>query len=618
MNKFALFFPAMLASAVAAANSLDLPDTVITASRFEQPSSTALAAHDVFTRSDIERLQARSVPELLSRVPGVQQNSNGGIPAYFLRGSNTAQTLVLVDGQRIASAAGGIARLDYLSIDNIERVEVIRGPRSSVYGADAIGGVIQIFTRQGEPGFQRSVRFAVGTNNTYQRSVNLSGGNDDTRYVLGASLDERLGHDLTSDNAGYDSDRDGQRTKAMLLRLDHDFNDYWTAGFSTSHQQGKNEFDDAYELAPGTPEDQFRVRSYSGYLQGQLTSMWQSHLELGRSEDRNKVVGSGQSWNDAFIETVRHSASWLNHLKLTSAQRLTLGGDWQRDRLSSSHSFTQTRRENLAGFLQHSWTTQHFNTEVGIRHDDNQHFGTEETWNAALSIPSGKNQQWIVSYATGFRAPTFRDLYGPPTWGPNPGLDPERSKTWELQWRGELAGSHLEASLYRNDVRDLIVWDTVTNQVENIDQARINGLELSAERELFGWSSRAALSIIDPRDRDTGGTLQLRAKRSLSLDMDRQFNDFGFGATWQLFSQRYANAANSETLSGYGTLDLRTSWHASTALRWDLKLSNVLDRNYHLGSYQRPTGFWPAPSIDNPYQEQGRAALLAVTWTPNI
>ncbi|WVM92045.1 TonB-dependent receptor plug domain-containing protein [Halopseudomonas pachastrellae] len=146
MKNALLLLPGLLACAVAQANdALTLPDTIVTASRIEQQREAALAANTVFDRDDIERLQARSVPELLRRVPGVQLNSNGGVLSYFVRGGNTAQTLVLVDGQRIASATTGGARLDYLNIDNIERVEVVRGPRSAVYGADAIGGVIQIF-----------------------------------------------------------------------------------------------------------------------------------------------------------------------------------------------------------------------------------------------------------------------------------------------------------------------------------------------------------------------------------------------------------------------------------------------------------------------------------------
>ena len=617
MKNALLLLPGLLACAVAQANdALTLPDTIVTASRVEQPRESALAANTVFDRDDIERLQARSVPELLRRVPGVQLNSNGGVLSYFVRGGNTAQTLVLVDGQRIASATTGGARLDYLNIDNIERVEVVRGPRSAVYGADAIGGVIQIFTRQGQAGLQPTIRLGVGSNHTFERSVDISGGNENSRFILGATLNETEGFDLTEDNLGNDRDNDGQRTKSYFARFDHTFNEDWSAGLSVNDQSGKSEFDDAYEFNPANPENQFRVRGYAGYLQGQLSSNWRSRLELGSSEDRNKTVGS--RFNDGQITTERHSASWLNYIDLSADQQLNVGADWQRDKLDATNGYTKDRRENIGLFAQHSWAGERISTELGVRHDDNQHFGEHDTWNAALSIPSGDSQQWIVSYATAFRAPTFNDLYAPPGWGGNPDLDPERSRTFELQWRADLLDSQWEASLYRTDVKDLIVWDSSTFQMNNVDEARINGLELAVNTDFMGWASRTSVSFIDPRDRQTGKTLQLRAKRTLTSDLDRQFGDFGVGATWALFSERFANAANSSTLAGYGTLDLRANWQATASTRLDLKVSNVLDRDYHLGTYQRATGPWPAPSIDYSYKEQGRAALLSVTWTPQL
>ena len=596
----------------------ELPSMLITSARQAEPRAQATAANTVFTRADIERLQARNVPELLRRVPGVQVSSAGGLPSLSLRGTGTAQTLVLVDGQRIASATSGFARLDYLAIDNIERVEVIRGPRSSLYGADAIGGVIQIFTRGGKPGINPEVRLAAGSDQTFQRSLSLAAGTEQTRIHLGASLDERDGFDITRDNRGADQDNDGQRNKALHLKLDHQFDADWKAGLSLNDQRGKNEYDDAYEFAPGTPQDEFRVSSYSGYLDGQLSDVWNSRLELGRSFDRNRAVGS--NYNDGLLETTRHSAAWINRLQLSERQQLSVGSDWYEDRLDATTAYQETSRDNLAFFAQHSFQGEHFGTELGLRHDDNQQFGSHNSWNAAFSLPVGQSQRWILSYGEGFRAPTFTDLYAPPAWGPNPDLKPETSKTYELQWRGEFEETQLEASLYRTDVEDMIAWGGT--RMENVSQARINGFEASAARELLGWQASLGVSVIDPRDRDSGRVLQRRAKRSLSLDIDRQFGAFGVGATWQAFSQRFDDSAfNSSyesertTIPGYAVLNLRTSWQATPEIRWEAKLDNVLNKDYHLALYQREFA-----NMDSAYgyKEQGRTALLAVTWTPSL
>ncbi|WP_326429583.1 TonB-dependent receptor [Stutzerimonas frequens] len=593
----------------------ELPSMLITSARQAEPRAQATAASTVFTRADIERLQARSVPELLRRVPGVQVSSAGGLPSLSLRGTGTAQTLVLVDGQRIASATSGFARLDYLAIDNIERVEVIRGPRSSLYGADAIGGVIQIFTRRGKPGINPEVRLAAGSDQTFQRSLSLAAGTEQTRVHLGASLDERDGFDITRDNRGADQDNDGQRNKALHLKLDHQFDADWKAGLSLNDQRGKNEYDDAYEFAPGTPQDEFRVSSYSGYLDGQLSDVWNSRLELGRSFDRNRAVGS--NYNDGLLETTRHSAAWINRLQLSERQQLSVGSDWYEDRLDATTAYQEDSRDNLAFFAQHSFQGEHFGTELGLRHDDNQQFGSHNSWNAAFSLPVGQSQRWILSYGEGFRAPTFTDLYAPPAWGPNPDLKPETSKTYELQWRGEFDETQLEASLYRTDVEDMIAWGGT--RMENVSQARINGFEASAARELLGWQASLGVSIIDPRDRDSGHTLARRAKRTLSIDLDRTFGALSAGAGWHVSSARYDTIANTRELSGYGVFDLRAAWQSHPELRWEAKVNNLFDRDYALATYNRPDGAnWWDPSQNYGYHEAARTLLFAVTWTPSL
>jgi len=593
----------------------ELPSMLITSARQAEPRAQATAANTVFTRADIERLQARSMPELLRRVPGVQVSSAGGLPSLSLRGTGTAQTLVLVDGQRIASATSGFARLDYLAIDNIERVEVIRGPRSSLYGADAIGGVIQIFTRGGKPGINPEVRLAAGSDQTFQRSLSLAAGTEQTRIHLGASVDERDGFDITRDNRGADQDNDGQRNKALHLKLDHQFDANWKGGLSLNDQRGKNEYDDAYEFEPGTPQDEFRVSSYSGYLDGRLTDIWNSRLELGRSFDRNRAVGS--NYNDGLLETTRHSAAWINRVQLSERQQLSLGSDWYEDRLDATTTYQEDSRDNLAFFAQHSFQGEHFGTELGLRHDDNQQFGSHNSWNAAFSLPVGQSQRWILSYGEGFRAPTFTDLYAPPAWGPNPDLKPETSKTYELQWRGEFDETQLEAALYRTDLEYMIAWGGT--RMENVSQARINGFEASAARELLGWQASLGVSIIDPRDRDSSHTLARRAKRTLSIDLDRTFGALSAGAGWHVSSARYDTIANTRELSGYGIFDLRAAWQSHPELRWEAKVNNLFDRDYALATYARSQGpNWFDPSQNYGYREAGRTMLFAVTWTPAL
>lgn len=609
--------------------ALKLSDTVITANRDVQQRGESSAAISVFTRQDIERLNPSSVGELLSRVPGVQVIRNGGRGAntsLFIRGTSNAQSLVLIDGVRIGSASSGGAALQYLSVEQIERIEVLRGSRSAMYGADALGGVVQIFTRRGEgEGLHPYLRLAGGSEGTWERSLGLSGGDGRTRYNLTGSLEETDGIDRTDLSYASDADHDAFRNRSFSLNLAHSLSDDLEIGLSVVDQRGKSEYDNPYGRFdystylsyPAENWSEFSQSSVSAYVDANLADSWSSRLELGHSEDKQEDFDKLFPGSDVF-NTYRDSAAWLNTLQLGNDQQLRVGLDYQEDNLHSSTAYSEEERWNQAAFIQHSYQGEHFSTELGLRHDKNEQYGSENTWNAALTLPLNQANELVLSYAEGFRVPTFNDLYGPANWGSNPDLDPERSKSYELQWRSQLAeGTRLEASLYRTDIDDLITYvrdsSTFIGRNYNVDQARINGFEVSLQQQLGAWTGNLSLSIIDPRDRDSGHTLARRAKRHLSLDLDRRLGDFNVGATWQAYSQRYDDVANNREIAGYGVLDLRGSWQASKELAFDLKLANLLDKGYSTALYQ-----YAGDYRYYGYQETPRSLMLGLTWTPAL
>ncbi|SFP67136.1 vitamin B12 transporter [Ectopseudomonas composti] len=600
---------------------------VVTSGRLAEPQAQATAATTVFERDDIERLQVSSVPDLLSRVPGVSIVQNGGrgsLTSLLLRGANANQTLVLVDGVRLNAAASGLARLEFLSPDQIERIEVVRGARSALYGSDAIGGVVQIFTRRGEDGLQPRLRLAAGSQQTFERSLGLSGGDQRTRFDLGASLVERAGFDRSQDGRGYDNDHDGIRRKAFNLSLEHHFSDRLKGGLSLLEQRGESEYDDLFSFDPGNPSERFSVSSIAGHLEAQLADGWSSRLELGHSEDKSENRDPLNADNNYVYNTYRDSAGWINTLRLGDAHQLLLGLDWYEDRLGSDSDFSRSERWNRAAFVQHRYRGNGFATELGLRHDDNQQFGSENTWNAALSLDLAERLELVLSYGEGFHAPTFNDLYFPTSsfYGGNPDLAPERSKTYEAQLRGDHMDTRWSLSAYRTEVEDLItvVSDPVTffSTPMNVNKARLQGLELSVERELLGWQATLGASLLDPRDRNSGHVLPRRAKRSLSLDLDRQFGAFAAGMTWQALSGRYDDAANNREIAGYGLLGARVSWQMDEELLWQVKVDNLLDKDYSQALYSRPDDpFFSSVSYYG-YREEGRSALLSLTWTPQL
>lgn len=609
------------------ASALELQPLVVTSGRHAEPIQQATAATTVFTRKDIERLQVRSVPELLNRVPGVSIVQNGGrgsLTSVFMRGANANQTLVLIDGVRLNAAASGLARLEFMSPEQIERVEVVRGPRSALYGADAIGGVIQVFTRRGETGLQPRLHLAAGTQQTFERSFGLSGGDKETRFDLGASLDESAGFDRSNDSRGRDGDHDGLRRKALNLSLEHRFSEHLKGGFNLLDQRGETEYDDLFSFDPGNPSEQFSLSSVAGHLDAQLLDAWSSRVEIGHIEDKSNNHDSFNASNNFAFNTYRDSVSWLNTLNLGEAHLLLIGADWYEDRLTSSTAFSKNERWNQAAFAQHRYQGNGFATELGLRHDNNEQFGSQNTLNAALTLNLSQQLDLLFSYGEGFHAPTFNDLYFPTSafYGGNADLSPEHSKTYEVQLRGEHLNTVWSLSAYRTEVNDLIttVSDPLTffSQPQNVNQARLQGLELSLERNLLGWQAVLAASWVDPRDRESGHTLPRRAKRSLNVDFDRQFGDFGAGLTWQMTSSRYDDAANTREIAGYGLLGLRGSWNMNEELQWQVNIDNLLDKAYSQATYSRPDDPLFNSVTYYGFREEGRTARLAVTWTPQF
>ncbi|QUW67376.1 TonB-dependent receptor [Pseudomonas synxantha] len=601
--------------------ALKLSDVVISANRQVQARNDSSAANTVFTRADIDRLQPTSVTDLLSRVPGVQVAPTGGrgsLPGIFIRGTKAAQSLVLVDGQRIANTTTGDSGLQYLNVDQIERVEVLRGSRSVIYGSDAIGGVIQVFTRRNaEQGLQPRLKLGFGSNQTWERSLGLSGGDEHTRFNLGASLDETAGINASHASFPSDGDHDAYRNQSISMNLRHSFSDELEVGFNLLDNRGKSEYDNSYGRYNGAtgqsvgqkPYTDYTVSSASGYVDAKLNETWQSRLELGHSENRDT---KRDTLSDDFsvFNTYRDSVNWQNDLTLNEQNNLIVGGDWYEDRFHGSTTFTENSRWNRAAFVQHRFHSEWFSTELGLRRDQNQQFGGQNSWSGTLTVPVNPDNDLLLSYSEGFRAPTFNDLYYPDTQYSNPNLQPETSKSYELQWRSQLTDStRVEASLYRTDLSDAIILDA--GKPQNVASARINGFEAALKQEVFGWQGNLGLSLIDPRDRDSGHTLARRARRTLNLDLDRQFDKLGVGASWQAISSSYDDEANRNRLGGYALLGLRSSWALNREVSLSLKVDNVLDRSYARAKYSY------LGEAQN-YREEGRVWMVGLTWTPEF
>lgn len=597
-----------LPSLALAADPLSMPHQLVTTSRTAQDLDRSLAAVTLIERADIERLQATSLAELLQRVPGVTLANNGGpgkTTSLFMRGSNSTHTLLLIDGVRIGSATSGAAALQDLPVELIERIEVVRGPRSSLYGSEAIGGVIHIFTRREErAGLRPFLSLGTASRDTHSASAGLSARQGASWFNLGVAASDTDAIDAkTRGSSGHEDDRDGYRSRSLSLRAGHRLNEAIELEGSFLQADSRNHYD-ALSRSGTSGLDAHadglqRVTSLAAHLRP--LDPWQMTLRAGRSEDRSDAFQDARFFSRFASE--RDSLSWQNDIQLGEGHILVLGSDYLRDRIDSTTAYQQDSRDNHGYFIQYLGSHQRHDWQWALRRDVDEQFGDHETGSLAWGYALSEDLRLYASAGTAFKAPTFNQLYFP-GFG-NPALDAETSQSLELGLVGRSDWGQWSASVYRTHIDDLIATVTVDgrSQALGVDEARLRGLELSLASRWLGWDWQAAYSLVDAENRSDrrsrsgiayyGKALNRRPARTLNLDIDRRFGALTLGAGVHAQSRRYDDLENQTPLAGFVTLDLRGEWQFSPQWRLQLKAANLLNADY-----QTAAGFeQPAQSL---------------------
>ncbi|MDV7212032.1 TonB-dependent vitamin B12 receptor [Azotobacter beijerinckii] len=585
-----------LSPAQAADDTLALDEMVVTAARNAQTLRDSLAAVSLIERDDIERSQAQSVPELLKRLPGVSIANNGGpgkTTSVYLRGTESDHVLVLIDGVRVGSVTTGTAAWQDLPVEMIERIEVVRGPRSSLYGSEAIGGVIQIFTRKGGDGAPKPFFSAgYGTHDTYTGSAGVSGGNAHGWYSLALSGLDTDGINVKSHGtSGYESDADGYRNHSASLRAGWRFDNGLELEGTFLRAKSRNQYDQVNSR---------RTTGFSAHAHGEQNvvsgrarfsplDFWQVTLQAGRNEDKSDTYQDGSFYSR--FDSRRDSASWQNDLTLAEGHTLTLGVDYQREEANGTTDYDEDSRENNGAFIQYLGGYGRHDWQVSLRRDNNEQFGQHETGNIAYGYALTDALRATVSYGSAFKAPTFNELYYP-FYG-NPDLKEETSRSLEFGLSGVHGWGHWSLNAYRTKVKDLIVYDSSIQGPANLDEARIRGLELEVGSRSFGWDWSANYSLLEPENSGSGANhgneLPRRASQMFNLDLDRNIGDFAVGATLHAEGQRYDDVANDNELSGYATLDLRGEYRITPEWRLQGRVANLLNADYETAlGYNQP------------------------------
>lgn len=574
----ALLLGAFAAAGVQADTSYPTTLTV-TATRSAQTVDDSLASVTVIDRTQIERSQASSLPELLGSVPGVQFTRNGGRgknSSLFLRGTNADQVLVLIDGIKVGSATTGTTAFEHIALDQIARIEVVRGPRSSLYGSEAVGGVIQIFTRKGGEGLRPQFSVGAGSHDSYETTLGLSGGKGNGWYNL--SLSDFSTNGINAEKPGtygYNPDTDGYDNRSFSLSGGYRFDNRGQLSLQLNRTLAENAYDGG--SAFNAYVSHVDLETLGSTLQLKPTDSWGLDLTLGRSLDRSSQYGDGVY--QSHIDTTRDTLSLMSRHEIGAMQRFNWGVDYLQDRVDSTVAYARTSRDNTGLFGLYQLYVGRQDLAFSLRHDDNQQFGGHNTGSLAWGLALPRDLRLRASYGTAFRAPTFNQLYWPDVgyYKGNPDLKPETTETLELGLSGRQEMWRWSANVYRTDIDNLINYDASYGGPVNVSSARILGLELIASAQLAQWDLRGSLSLLDPRNQDDGSVLNRRAHRVLDLSADRQVGRSTLGGLLRSVGQR---PDGSHRLDAYTRVDLRGGY--AIARDWAVKarIENLFDTDY--------------------------------------
>jgi vitamin B12 transporter len=570
----------------------------VTATRSAETADESLASVTVVDREEIERSQTASMGELLARQPGIEFTRNGGrgtSSSIFMRGTESDHVLVLIDGVEVGSATSGTASLEDLPLANVERIEIVRGPRSSLYGSRAIGGVIQIFTREGEGGH---ASVGAGTHDRRQGSAGYGARHGGTSFSINVSAEETDGIDARENDCLFcanEPDDDGYENQSVNARLSQDITEAVAVSGRILATDSEVEYDGSFQ---NRTESEQRV--YSGRFDARLTGNWSTRVQLSRSTDDSENFLDQQRANT--FDTTRDALNWQNEVTLGASQIITLGVDAESTSIDSNLNYEVDERDTTGIYAQHQWTGRAWSTEFSLRGENYDDFEDPTTGSLALGYRFNDSVQAFASYGTAFRAPTFNELYFP-GFG-NPDLEPEESRTVEAGLRGRYQAMRWEATAYRTEIDELI--DTVAAggglfAPENVDEARIQGLEFIVGVTTNEWDGNVTLDLKDAENTETGQELARRSEIGIKGGLTRDFGDWSIGSDVKVQGDRFDDAANTAPLDAYALIDLRASWDFARDWTARLKIANVGDTDYTLA---------------DTYNTLGRTALLEVAWRP--
>lgn len=603
------------ALAQSSAVSGQLNPVVVTATRNSQLLGSALPFTTVITRDDIERSQATDLVSLLQREAGLQRTQNGGIgsvSSVFIRGAASLQTLVLIDGvpQNKQDASGAVS-LEHVMLENVERVEIVRGNVSAIYGSGAIGGVIQIFTKTGSREPSASVSALIGPRATRKLSGSFSTSVGSTAISAGVSRFSTDGFSTidTSQFPSTNPDADGYRNTSGNLSLTHTLSADHQFGVRFSKATGDTAYDNAYGASTDVQTATTRL-SQAALFTDNTFGRWRSRITLSEQSDKSETRDDGVFGSNDGFKTTGKVFNWVNTVSLGGEWLATAGLERQKQSVDTATTSAfgtpyAASRNATAVFAGVEGKVAGGGLQLNVRRDKVGDLA-QTTGYAGYGYSLTQQLKLIGSISTAFNAPPLGYLFAPGFGNPN--LRPELARSKEIGLQYEQGSQFVRAAYFDTRVKDQLNFDNTTFAFANIGRARNKGWELSYKASVGATDLRTSLTLQDPVDESTGQPLTRRAKTLWSAGVSHAIGAWRLGADLQYSGKRsdaYADpvtfAPVDATLAAYSVVDLSLSYRVSPAVELKARLDNVSNEKY-----QTVYG----------YNQQPRSAYVGVTWTP--
>ena len=614
---------------VFADTELKTDDVFVTATRTPILKNNVIADVTTISSEDIERAGSSSLPELLQRQPGIEISNLGGagkVSTLSIRGSSSTHSIVLIDGMRVGAATSGFSAIEHIPLSQIEKIEILRGPASSLYGQDAIGGVIQIFTKKGVDGFKPYVGIGYGSYNTSNFQSGIRGGNNQTTYAINFAAMNTDGFSAFIPNPNKtianaaNLDRDEYKNYSLSSFLNHKINQDYEIDLQYFLSKGKNKFDQQFaNFAPFVDfKNETKQESYAVNLKGQINNAWQSSIKIGQSTDKyldkqkfNLISNLQDSSLVDLYKTTQNQFAWQNNIKLNKGS-LTLLYDFLQQKIKTTDLYEKTQRTNHGLMVGYSLIEVRHNFQTNIRKDFNSAYDDAITGNIGYAYSINSNWTIASSYGTAFVSPSFNFLYSLAddfALG-NPNLKPEKSKNIEASIRYKDGDGSLNLTIFQNRINDFIIYTIpddpgLRTSTQNLNKAEIQGLTFSGDQFFGHFQIKGSATGQSAKNEDTDKYLPRRASLIGNINLNYYIGFWNIGIEETFSNKRFDDKENTVKLSGYALTNIVADYKINDKLKLNLRLNNVFDKDYSLAA-EGTSGF--------KYQTPGRSLFTNLRY----